>query len=111
VSPDYGEIYAKTDYRFGADDKFTLRGLIFFAPDYNQTGETATWIAGGGGMRLWENVVVYAGGGYQFLRRPECLRAIGLDRRRVLLLEIADLRRALLGHKPERRRMRRAQRI
>ncbi|HET9396570.1 MAG TPA: TorF family putative porin [Nitrospiraceae bacterium] len=76
VSPDYGEIYAKTDYRFGADDKFTLRGLIFFAPDYNQTGETATWIAGGGGMRLWENVVVYAGGGYQFFEDPNAFEQL-----------------------------------
>ena len=42
LSPDYGEIYAKTDYTFGEDDKFTLRGLIFFAPDYNQSGFTGT---------------------------------------------------------------------
>src|SRR5262245_32538690 len=47
ISPDYGEIYAKTDYTFGEDDKFTLRALVFFAPDFSQTGKTATWVAGG----------------------------------------------------------------
>jgi uncharacterized protein (TIGR02001 family) len=71
VSPDYGEIYAKTDYTFGEDDKFTLRGLIFFAPDFNQSGFTATWIAGGGRVMLWKNIGVYAGAGYQFFENPE----------------------------------------
>ena len=32
VSPDYGEIYAKTDYTFGTDDKFTLRGSFSSLP-------------------------------------------------------------------------------
>jgi uncharacterized protein (TIGR02001 family) len=70
VSPDYGEIYAKTDYTFGEDDKFTLRALVFFAPDFSQTGKTATWIAGGGRVKPWKNVGVYAGIGYQFFEDP-----------------------------------------
>ena len=70
VSPDYGEIYAKTDYTFGKDDRFTLRGLIFFAPDYNQSGFTGTWVAGGGRVKLWKNVGIYAGIGYQFFEDP-----------------------------------------
>jgi uncharacterized protein (TIGR02001 family) len=70
VSPDYGELYAKTDYTFGEDDKFTLRGLIFFAPDFNQSGFTATWIAGGGRVMLWKNIGAYAGAGYQFFENP-----------------------------------------
>jgi uncharacterized protein (TIGR02001 family) len=70
VSPDYGEIYAKSDYTFGEDDKFTLRGLVFFAPDFNQSGFTATWVAGGGRVMLWENFGVYAGVGYQFFENP-----------------------------------------
>ena len=71
VSPDYGEIYAKTDYTFGTDDKFTLRGLIFFAPDYNQSGFTGTYVAGGGRVKLWKNKIgIYAGAGYQFFEDP-----------------------------------------
>lgn len=71
VSPDYGEIFAKTDYTFGEDDKYTLRALIFFAPDFSQTGKTATWIiAGGGKVKPWKNIGVYAGVGYQFFEDP-----------------------------------------
>lgn len=65
VSADYGEIYAKTDYTFGEEDKFTLRALVFFAPDFNQSGFNATWVAGGGRVKLWKNFAVYAGAGYQ----------------------------------------------
>jgi uncharacterized protein (TIGR02001 family) len=70
VSPDYGEIYAKTDYTFGMDDQFTVRGLVFFAPDYNQSGFTGTYVAGGGRVKFWKNVGVYAGVGYQFFEDP-----------------------------------------
>jgi uncharacterized protein (TIGR02001 family) len=73
VSPAYGEVYAKTDYTFGVDDRYTLRALIFFAPDFNQSGETATWIAGGGGMKFWKNFVAYAGVGFQFFEDPDAL--------------------------------------
>ena len=76
VSPDYGEIYAKTDYTFGKDDKFTLRGLVFFAPDFNQSDFTATWIAGGGRVKLWKNVGVYAGVGYQFFEDPNAFEQL-----------------------------------
>jgi uncharacterized protein (TIGR02001 family) len=70
LSPAYGEIYAKTDYTFGEEDKFTLRGLIFFAPDYNQSGFTGTYVAGGGRVKLWKSIGVYAGVGYQFFEDP-----------------------------------------
>lgn len=70
VSPDYGEVFAKTDYTFGEDDKFTLRALVFFAPDFSQTGKTATWIAGGGRVKPWKNIGIYAGIGYQFFEDP-----------------------------------------
>ena len=46
VSPDYGEIFSKADYNF--NDMFTVGGRVFFAPDFNQSGNTATWVAGGG---------------------------------------------------------------
>ena len=45
VSPDYGEIYGKGD--FNVTDFLTLGGRVFFAPDYNQSGKTATLVAGG----------------------------------------------------------------
>ena len=106
LSPDYGEIYAKTDYTFGEDDKFTLRGLIFFAPDYNQSGFTGTWVAGGGQGKAMEESRRICRRRIPVLRRSKCLRTIRLDRRCFLLLEIAHVRRPLLGHKPERRRMR-----
>jgi uncharacterized protein (TIGR02001 family) len=76
VSPDYGEIYAKTDYTFGKDDKFTLRGLVFFAPNFNQSDFTATWVAGGGRVKLWKNVGVYAGVGYQFFEDPSAFEQL-----------------------------------
>jgi uncharacterized protein (TIGR02001 family) len=76
VSPDYGEIYGKTDYTFGKDDKFQLRGLIFFAPNFNQDNFTATWVAGGGRVKLWENFMVYAGAGYQFFEDSDAFEQL-----------------------------------
>ena len=70
----YGEVYAKTDYTFGEEDKFTLRGLIFFAPDYNLSGFTGTYVAGGGRVKFWKNFAAYAGVGYQFFEDPNGLR-------------------------------------
>ncbi len=107
VSPDYGEIYAKTDYTFGEDDKYTLRALVFFAPDFSQTGFTATYVAGGGRVKFWKNFAAYAGVGYQFFERSKCTRGSGLDCRALLLLEVTDVRCPLLGHEPQSRRMRR----
>ena len=63
-------------YTFGTDDKFTLRGLIFFAPDYNQSGFTGTYIAGGGRVKLWKNIGVYAGAGYQFFEDPNAFEQL-----------------------------------
>jgi uncharacterized protein (TIGR02001 family) len=76
ISPDYGEVFAKTDYTFGKDDRYTLRALIFFAPDFSQTGKTATWIAGGGRVKPWKNVGVYAGVGYQFFEDPNAFEQL-----------------------------------
>jgi conserved hypothetical protein, proteobacterial len=76
VSPDYGEIYAKTDYELGKDAKYTLQGLIFFAPDFDQTGKTATWIAGGGKVAFWKNFAAYAGVGYQFFEDPHAFEQL-----------------------------------
>jgi uncharacterized protein (TIGR02001 family) len=76
ISPDYGEVFAKTDYKFGKDDRYTLRALIFFAPDFSQTGKTATWIAAGGRVKPWKNVGVYAGVGYQFFEDPNAFEQL-----------------------------------
>ena len=76
VSPDYGEVFAQTDYTFGKDDKFQLRGLVFFAPNYSQTNFTATWVAGGGRVKLWKNFMVYAGAGYQFFEDPNAFEQL-----------------------------------
>jgi uncharacterized protein (TIGR02001 family) len=74
VSPAYGEVYAKTDYTFGENDRFTLRGLVFFAPDFSQTGFNATWVAGGGRVKFWKNFAAYAGVGYQFFENPNAFQ-------------------------------------
>jgi uncharacterized protein (TIGR02001 family) len=64
VSPDYGEIFAKADYNF--DDKFTIAARAFFAPDFSQSGHTATFVAGGVKVPLPNDFAVYGGIGYQF---------------------------------------------
>jgi uncharacterized protein (TIGR02001 family) len=64
VSPAYGEIYTKADYAI--TDKVTLAGRLFFAPDFNQSGNTATFIAGGAKVALPHDFSVYGGIGYQF---------------------------------------------
>jgi uncharacterized protein (TIGR02001 family) len=68
VSPDYGEIFAKADYNF--NDLFTVGGRVFFAPDFNQSGNTATWVAGGVRVPLPYDFSAYAGVGYQFFEDP-----------------------------------------
>ncbi|MEQ1953571.1 TorF family putative porin [Mesorhizobium sp. CN2-181] len=69
VSPDYGEIFAKADYNF--DDKLTVGGRVFFAPDYNQSGNTATWVAAGVRVPLPHDFSIYGGIGYQFFEDPD----------------------------------------
>jgi uncharacterized protein (TIGR02001 family) len=68
VSPDYGEIFAKADYNF--DDVFSVGGCIFFAPDYNQSGSSGTFVAGGVRVPL-QDFSLYAGLGYQFFEDPD----------------------------------------
>ena len=45
IIPTAEEIFAKADYNF--NDMFTVGARVFFAPDYNQSGNNATWVAGG----------------------------------------------------------------
>lgn len=69
VSPDYGELYAKADYEVAG--LFTIGGRLFFAPDFNQSGKTATFIAGGVEVPLPHDFSVLAGIGYQFFEDPD----------------------------------------
>lgn len=68
VSADYGEIFAKADYNF--DDMFSVGGRIFFAPDYNQSGSSGTFVAGGVRVSV-RDFSLYAGLGYQFFEDPD----------------------------------------
>lgn len=68
VSPDYGEIYGKGDFKVG--EFLTLGGRVYFAPDYNQSGNTATWVAGGARINLPHDISLYSGVGYQFFEDP-----------------------------------------
>ena len=74
VSPDYGELFAKADYNF--QDKVTLGARVFFAPDFNQSGNTATFVAGGVKVPLPHDFSVYAGIGYQFFEDPEAFEQL-----------------------------------
>lgn len=69
VSPDYGEMYAKIDYN--VMDLFTVGGRLFFAPDFNQSGKTATFVAGGIEVPLPHDFSILAGVGYQFFEDPD----------------------------------------
>ena len=44
---------------------------VFFAPDFNQSGNTATFVAGGIKVPLPHDFSVYAGIGYQFFEDPK----------------------------------------
>ena len=68
VSPDYGELFAKADYNF--DDMFSLGARVFFAPDYNQSGSSSTFVAGGVRVPL-QDFSLYGGLGYQFFESPD----------------------------------------
>jgi uncharacterized protein (TIGR02001 family) len=68
VSPTYGEVFGKADYNI--TDKFIVGMRVFFAPDFSQTGKTATFVAGGAKVLLPKNFSLYAGVGYQFFEDP-----------------------------------------
>ena len=68
VSPDYGEFFLKTDYKF--NDRITFVTRTFFAPDFSQTNKTATFIAGGAKVSLPHDFTVYGGVGFQFFEDP-----------------------------------------
>jgi uncharacterized protein (TIGR02001 family) len=74
VSPDYGEVFAKADYN--VKDLFTVGGRLFFAPDYSQTGDNATWVAGGVRVPLPYDFSAYAGVGYQFFEDSEAFEQL-----------------------------------
>jgi uncharacterized protein (TIGR02001 family) len=74
VSPDYGEIFAKADYNF--EDMFTVGARVFFAPDFNQSGNTATWVVGGMRVPLPHDFSAYAGIGYQFFEDPDAFEQL-----------------------------------
>ncbi len=109
ISPDYGEIFAKADYNF--QDMVTFGARVFFAPDFNQSGNTATFVAGGLARSLAARFLGLRRRGLSVLRGPERIRATGLDRWRLLRLEGGHIRSALLGYRPRRRRMRGPKRI
>jgi uncharacterized protein (TIGR02001 family) len=74
VSPDYGEIYGKADFK--VTDFLTLGGRVFFAPDYNQSGNTATFVAGGAKIHLPHDISIYGGVGYQFFEDPDAFEQL-----------------------------------
>jgi uncharacterized protein (TIGR02001 family) len=74
TSPDYGEIFAKADY--SVNDTLTLGARVFFAPDVNESGKTATFIAGGARVALPHDFSVYAGVGYQFFEDPDAFEQL-----------------------------------
>lgn len=74
VSPDYGELFAKADYNF--QDMATLAGRVFFAPDFNQSGDTATFVAAGLRVPLPHDFSVYGGIGYQFFENPDAFEQL-----------------------------------
>lgn len=63
TSPDYGEIYALAE--FYATDSLTLGGNVYFAPDYSQGGDTATYVEASVDYALFGDVGVSAAVGYQ----------------------------------------------
>src|SRR5262245_55560689 len=69
VSPSYGEIFAKADYK--VTDKFIFGTRVWFAPDFDQTGKTATFPVVGAKVLLTEKLSAYAGVGYQFFEDPQ----------------------------------------
>ena len=53
-----------------------LAARVFFAPDFNQSGNTATWIAGGVKVPLPHDFAVYGGLGYQFFEDPDAFEQL-----------------------------------
>lgn len=69
VSPDYGEFYAKASYDL--KDWATLAGAAYFAPDYNQTGFSGTYVEGEVTVPLPHDFSLSGGAGYQFFEDPD----------------------------------------
>jgi uncharacterized protein (TIGR02001 family) len=64
VSPDYGELYAKATYE--VDGMPTFAAATYFAPDYNQTGFSGTYLEGEVSVPLPHDFTLSAAAGYQF---------------------------------------------
>jgi uncharacterized protein (TIGR02001 family) len=69
LTPDYGELFGKGEYKF--DDVVTLGSQIYFAPDYSQTDNNATYVEGNVKIALPEKFLLSGGIGYQFFEDPE----------------------------------------
>ena len=68
VSPNYGEFFGKADYN--VTDKFIIGTRVFFAPDFSQTGKTATFPVVGAKWLFAKDFSLYGGVGYQFFEDP-----------------------------------------
>lgn len=68
ISPDYGELFGKADYKL--TDKVVLGARVWFAPDFNQSGKNATFPVLGAKVLLTDKLSAYAGVGYQFFEDP-----------------------------------------
>jgi hypothetical protein len=58
------------------NDWLTLGGRVFFAPNYNQSGNTATWVAGGAKVKLPYDISAYGGVGYQFFEDEDAFEQL-----------------------------------
>jgi uncharacterized protein (TIGR02001 family) len=74
VGPAYGEFFAKANYE--VTDKFLIGTQIWFAPDFNQTGETNTFPVIGAKWLLPRNFSLYGGVGYQFFQDPKAFESL-----------------------------------
>ena len=95
VSPDYGEFFGKADYN--VTDKFIVGTRVLFAPDFSQTGKTATFVVGGAKVLLTKNFSAYGGVEYQFFEDPHAFEDLRLDRRGLLRLEVTIRSMSAIG--------------
>jgi uncharacterized protein (TIGR02001 family) len=70
VSPAYGELYGKLEYNF--EDILTFGGKVYYAPDFSQSGFSATYTEATLEIPIpaIEGLSVSGGVGYQFFENP-----------------------------------------
>ena len=100
VSPNYGEFFGKADYNI--TDKFIVGTRVLFAPDFSQTGKTATFVVGGAKVLLTKNFSSYGGVGYQFFEDPHAFEDLAWTAGLTYVWKTLSLRCPLLGHQPLR---------